>query len=236
MKIYDDDWTPDWISEGFVAVAKTSADLEASTDLEASADFEALDSDVDLDLPFLEPSPYAQIESTLDNIINAIQVFAKPRDYSMTKLRTKPHKPSRFGVKIEIMYIRYFKGNKILKSKATKRKREATQMTKCSFAIVARENKGVWKLTVNKSNHNHDLTPSSAHSTHRRQTIITARKDQIKLATKNGVKSRQILNALRGEEGSECAIKIIDIYNTKHELRREILGNLISTQALAMIL
>ena len=206
----DDEWAPDWASD-------TSG------------------SDVDPDLPPLEPPPCDDLHGTVDDVVKSLQAFARPHGYAISIARSKPHKPRRPGVPVGVLYLQCSKGGKFTPSIAIKRKRGKSRMTECPFSMVAREDRGVWTLYIRCKDHNHGPIQAHAHASHKKLAMTAEKKERIKHASRNGAKPRQLLNEFRDED-PDCILDIRNIYNAKAELRSEALKNLTPTQALAVLL
>ena len=88
-------------------------------------------------------SLFIELNDTSDDVVNAIQVFAKDHGYAVIKKHIKSHDSKRSEVAIDVMIIKCSKNDKIKIFKIIKRKREAIKKIDCSFDMIARENKNV---------------------------------------------------------------------------------------------
>ena len=92
---------------------------------------------------------------------------------------------------------------------------------------------------MNCGDHNHVALNATAHVPHRQRAMAAEKVQRIQNATKCGIRPGQILNEFRSQskvQGTECILKLKDIYNTKRVLRATELKNNTPTQALVLVL
>ncbi|KAI0994604.1 hypothetical protein K3495_g13577 [Podosphaera aphanis] len=199
---------------------------------------ETLTIDEESAIPRLTAPPFTEFRGSPDDLMNYLQSFAKARRYSLRKKSTKQHCPPRIGVEVGVMIIGCSKGGKVQAPTGSKRKRPF-KTTECLFRLTARENRGIWSLKLSCGDHNHVGLNATAHVPHRQMAMTAEKVERIQNTTKCGIRPRQILNEFRSQskiQGSECILKLKDIYNPKTVLRATELKNNTPTQALALVL
>ncbi|KAI0994658.1 hypothetical protein K3495_g13523, partial [Podosphaera aphanis] len=199
---------------------------------------ETLTIDEESAIPRLTAPPYTEFRGSPGDLMNDSQSFAKAPGYSLRKKSTKKHSPPRIGVEVGVMIIECSKGGKVQAPTGSKRKRPS-KMTECPFRLTARENRGIWSLKLNCGDHDHVGLNATAHVPHGQRAMTAEKVERIQNATKCGIRPRQILNEFRSQsriQGTECILKLKDIYNTKGVLRATELKNNTPTQALVLVL
>ncbi|KAJ5307511.1 hypothetical protein N7476_008167 [Penicillium atrosanguineum] len=175
-------------------------------------------------LPSLQPK-----YDTSELAFIAVNTFAKPYGYALTRKRSKTTKKGvmktvRLGCDRGRRYIGHTREERIRKT--------STLANQCPFSMSVRLNlqSDTWYLTVEDETHNHLPSPGITHPVHRRLKYVR-KAIWIYDLIRQGIHPRHIITTLRNDD-PDSTIQPRDIYNIRGRLIREYLNGRTPIQAL----
>jgi hypothetical protein len=168
--------------------------------------------------------------SSLKNLIAFINKHIDFENYAIVIARFKCSKKN---IKNKTI-LRCNWENKSFDFLSKKRRHSNTRLIQCFFFIVSKLNDLFeWIFVVRDSNHTHDSTFVTFHSTLQKMTLIDEVKNQISRQSKIQIALVKILFTLRLNANERNFIyKIRNIYNVKTKIQRDIFDNLFFVQTL----
>ncbi|KAJ6126055.1 hypothetical protein N7471_010548 [Penicillium samsonianum] len=180
--------------------------------------------------------PVDQTYQTAEEGKVAINTFARPHGYAVTKRRSKTTK---HGVMKTVRLIcdrgrRLPQGGDHDRSPHKKRLNTTTVACECPFSMSLRLDlqSNLWHITIENPSHNHPPSPPSTHPV-QRALELKHKKAEVDTALRLGRPTRQILIEIRDADPDTC-LTSRDLYNARVNLNQTFLACRTPIQALLM--